>query len=145
MSHHKRRSERRSERGAAAVEFALVVPILIALVFGTVDFGWAVNRYAAVGNAAREGARVASLGGTPADVSSTVTAATAGIGGGGTTSVAVTCVKASGASCTYASAVSGDIAIVTVTYRVNWLTPVGPTVSRASQLTLSKESRMRIE
>ncbi len=33
------RRRMRSERGAAVVEFALVVPILIALVFGIAEFG----------------------------------------------------------------------------------------------------------
>ena len=30
----------RSSRGAAAVEFALIVPILIVLVFGVIQYGW---------------------------------------------------------------------------------------------------------
>ncbi len=34
----------RGERGAAAVEFALVLPLLVALVLGIVDFGRAYNQ-----------------------------------------------------------------------------------------------------
>ncbi len=43
-------------RGAAAVEFALAVPILLLLAFGCADLGRAVAAYVAVSNAARVGA-----------------------------------------------------------------------------------------
>jgi Flp pilus assembly protein TadG len=49
------------ERGASAVEFALVLPLLVLLVFGIAQFGIAFFRYQGVQAAAREGARVASL------------------------------------------------------------------------------------
>jgi hypothetical protein len=44
-------------RGAAAVEFALVLPLLLALLFGIVEFSRAWNRMAVMSDAAREGAR----------------------------------------------------------------------------------------
>lgn len=47
----------RSERGAAAVEFALLVPILIMILLGIMEFGRAYNVQASLTNAAREGAR----------------------------------------------------------------------------------------
>ena len=50
------------ERGAAAVEFALVLPILLLLVFGIVDFGRAYNAKISLSGAAREGARALALG-----------------------------------------------------------------------------------
>ena len=53
----------RDERGAAAVEFALVLPILILLVFGIIEFGFVFNRWLTVTHAAREGVRVYSLTG----------------------------------------------------------------------------------
>lgn len=48
-------------RGGAAVEFALVFPLLIALIFGVVEFGWAVNQKQDVRRDAREAARLASV------------------------------------------------------------------------------------
>lgn len=45
------------ERGAAAVEFALVAPLLVLLVLGSIEFGWFFFSQANVANAAREGAR----------------------------------------------------------------------------------------
>src|SRR4051812_14856468 len=50
-----------SERGAAAVEFALVVPLLIALVFGIAEFGRAWFIQSTLAGAAREGARAAAI------------------------------------------------------------------------------------
>lgn len=47
----------RSEHGAAAVEFALLVPVLIILVLGIIEFGRAYNVQSTLSNAAREGAR----------------------------------------------------------------------------------------
>ncbi len=45
----------RSESGAAAVEFALVVPILLLLVLGIIEFGRAYNIQNSLSAAAREG------------------------------------------------------------------------------------------
>jgi Flp pilus assembly protein TadG len=54
----------RDERGAAAVEFALVLPLLLALIFGMIDFGRAYNQQITLTQLAREGARLVSLGTT---------------------------------------------------------------------------------
>lgn len=51
---------RQSERGSALVEFALVVPILLLLVFNVADAGWALSQQNAIRGAAREAARVAA-------------------------------------------------------------------------------------
>jgi Flp pilus assembly protein TadG len=53
----------RSERGAELIEFALVLPLLLLLVLGIVDFGFLFQRLEVVTNAAREGARIAVLPG----------------------------------------------------------------------------------
>jgi hypothetical protein len=49
------------ERGAALVEFALVLPLLLVVIAGIVDFGFAFQRFEVITNAAREGARMAVL------------------------------------------------------------------------------------
>jgi Flp pilus assembly protein TadG len=54
---------RNGDRGAALVELALVVPLLLVLIAGIVDFGFAFQRYEVITNAAREGARLSSLTG----------------------------------------------------------------------------------
>jgi hypothetical protein len=53
----------KSERGAELIEFALVFPLLLMIVLGIVDFGFVFQRMEVVTNAAREGARIASLPG----------------------------------------------------------------------------------
>jgi len=56
-----RRSGSSGERGSALVEFALCLPLLLVVIAGIVDFGFAFQRYEVVTNAAREGARMAVL------------------------------------------------------------------------------------
>lgn len=53
---------KRNERGASLIEFALVLPILLALVIGIIEFGWIFNGYITITGAAREGARFAVVG-----------------------------------------------------------------------------------
>jgi Flp pilus assembly protein TadG len=64
---------RRSERGTAVVEFALVVAPLFLIVFGVLDFGRALNYYNDMTQLAGQGARAAAVNqnvnGTPADTS----------------------------------------------------------------------------
>lgn len=52
----------RSERSQSLVEFSLVLPVLLLLVLGTVDFGMAFKSYVELTNATREGARYAVVG-----------------------------------------------------------------------------------
>jgi len=52
---------RNSRRGTAAVEFALILPIVMILVLGCIDFGRFTHSYLAVTNAARAGAGFGSV------------------------------------------------------------------------------------
>ncbi|CCG02921.1 TadE/TadG family type IV pilus assembly protein [Blastococcus saxobsidens] len=51
----------RDERGASAVEFGLIVPLLIVLVIGIAEFGHAFQVQGTLSAAAREGARAMAL------------------------------------------------------------------------------------
>ena len=54
---------RKSEKGQSLVEFVLVLPILLLLILGVLEFGWMLNAKVTVNAAVREGARVrAALG-----------------------------------------------------------------------------------
>ena len=50
----------REEHGAIAVEFAIILPILLLLVFGIIDFGHAYYMKHILQNSCREGARYAT-------------------------------------------------------------------------------------
>ncbi len=49
------------EDGVAAVEFALILPVLALLLFGTLEFGRVWSQYQLYQGAAREGARCAAV------------------------------------------------------------------------------------
>ncbi|MFQ5862414.1 MAG: TadE/TadG family type IV pilus assembly protein [Candidatus Brocadiales bacterium] len=61
----------KDKRGAVAVEFAIVLLVLMLTVFGTIEFGWAFFTKAVVTNAAREGSRLAV---TPSAADATIVA-----------------------------------------------------------------------
>jgi Flp pilus assembly protein TadG len=65
-----------AEHGAVAVEFALLAPILIMILFGIMEFGRAYNVQVSLTNAARDGARSVAINNVEADaVTATVNAA----------------------------------------------------------------------
>jgi hypothetical protein len=108
------RSNRRTprDRGTAAVEFALVLPVLLFILFGIIDFGRALNAQIVLTQAAREGARLAAVG-QPNVVSRTQAAAT------GLSPVNVTVTP-----CPVGSGPSANAA-VSVSYQFQFVTPVG--------------------
>ena len=109
----KRRPPRNTprDRGAAAVEFALLLPLLLLLVFGIIDFGRALNAQITLTQAAREGARLDALG-QPNVVSRTQAAAT----GLNPVIVAVTACPV--------NAGAGVNAVVQASFRFTFVTPV---------------------
>ncbi|MDH7576899.1 MAG: pilus assembly protein [Bacillota bacterium] len=59
-------------RGQALLELALILPVLLLLVFGIIEFGRVFHGYLVVTQAAREGARVGVVGGTDEEIGTTV-------------------------------------------------------------------------
>jgi Flp pilus assembly protein TadG len=64
---------RRNEKGAAIVEFALVVPLLLLLLWGIVDIGRAFYTLNNLASAVREGARSAAVMATDPTVAANTT------------------------------------------------------------------------
>ena len=67
-------TSRRTQRGASAVEFALILPILILLFFGIVDFGLLIYDKQVITNASREAARAGIVQKVPRPGVSDITA-----------------------------------------------------------------------
>lgn len=93
----------RASRGVAAIEFALVLPMLALLILGMLDYGWFFFVEHAADTAAREGARAATLYpgacGTTGSDAAAVDAATqcmGNVGQAANTLVAVTCATVGG-------------------------------------------------
>ena len=87
--HKSKRSER--SRGAAVVEFALVLPLLMMVVFGAIQFGTLFNRQQGLHAAAREGARLAALpSSTQAEITTATTNALDGVALAGTPTITIT-------------------------------------------------------
>ncbi len=104
------------DRGAAAVEFALVVPILLLLVFGIAEFGRAYNIQTTLSGAAREGARTMALENDPGAASAAAVAAAQPLDvSGGQVSV-------SPGSCPLSGTTASDTVRVTVTYPMEFVT-----------------------
>jgi Flp pilus assembly protein TadG len=112
MSRRMARNARR-ERGAAAVEFALLLPLLLLLVFGLIDFGRALNAQITLTQAAREGARVDALG--EPNVTNRTQAAATGLTGVGV-SVTYACQPGDG--------ILRKDATVSATYTYSFITPI---------------------
>jgi Flp pilus assembly protein TadG len=115
-----RRGRANSDRGAAAVEFALLLPLLVLIVFGVIDFGRAINAQITLTQAAREGARALALG--QSTYQSRALSAALGLSGVTVTdqpdSLGVT-------GCPAGAAQTGDDAVVHVSYTFSFVTPIG--------------------
>lgn len=58
----------KDQKGQALVEFAIVLPILLLLVMGILQFGMMLNSYLTIENAAREGARTGIIGSSDSEI-----------------------------------------------------------------------------
>jgi hypothetical protein len=79
-----RRPRWHGERGAELIEMVVVLPLLLLVMFGIIDFGFMFQRYVVLTNAAMEGARVGILPGytnSDAQTRATTYAATGGVPG----------------------------------------------------------------
>ncbi|MCH8921444.1 MAG: pilus assembly protein [Chloroflexi bacterium] len=73
------KSSDRKERGQAMVEFALLLPIFLAVLFLIIDFGVGINRWVIVTNSTREGARIGAVGASTPDIADRVATTSNGL------------------------------------------------------------------
>ena len=142
-----RSSRARDQRGAIAVEFALIVPILLLLVLGILEFGLAYHSWDGTQNAAREGARLGAVSPNEAEIEARVR---------GTTSfldqaqldVTIECGTTGGvfAACpASADWEAGDIVRVTVDYGYDFITPLPNFVGLGAQMEMQSVAEARFE
>ena len=133
------KNRRDGEKGQNLVEFAMVVPIFLILVFSIVDFGMGFHAWITVTNAAREGARVGAVGADTATIESRVIDTAGSLTGA---DLEVTVVNAQGAP--------GEAVSVDVQYDYELITPLSNLLGifgggLGSPITFHSESEMRIE
>jgi Flp pilus assembly protein TadG len=142
------RDPHRDERGAAAVEFAIVATLFFMLVFGIIDFGFAFHSWNNAVNAAREGARLAAVDSNTTDITNRVLNSASGLDPTKMT-IQLQCSRNSGpfGACAAGSSwVAGDIVRVIVNYQYSMLTPIGSFVpGLGTSLTLHSQSESRFE
>ncbi|HEY5859739.1 MAG TPA: TadE/TadG family type IV pilus assembly protein [Actinomycetota bacterium] len=136
------------ERGAAAIEFALVAPLLFLLVFGIIDFGFGFHAWDASHNAAREGARVGAVNPNPTLIEARARAASDFLDQS-LIDVTVQCAAEGSTSfgaCGDGSGwVEGDVVRVTVIYDYNYMTPLPNIVGLGDSLAVKGISESRFE
>lgn len=57
----KKHNKKDNEEGQSLLEFALVLPMILMLIFAAIDFGWFFYNYISIENAARNAARIACV------------------------------------------------------------------------------------
>jgi len=130
----------KKEGGQSLVEFALVLPIFLLILFAIVDFGMAFHAWITVTNSAREGARVGAVRASAADIEQRVRD-TAGVLDQDDLLVTVT----------NAEGDPGQSVVVDVSYGYSLISPLAGIVNMVSggtisgSLTLSSTADMRLE
>ncbi len=105
-----------NRKGQSLVETALVLPVILLILTGIVDFGLLFNNYMMVSNASREGARTAAIGSTDEKIRTVVNTVAASLD---TSKLTVTISPDQMVGRT-----SGDAVAVTVEYEYKMITPV---------------------
>ncbi len=144
----------RSGRGQSLVEFALVLPILLIMIFGIIDFGMGLRSYISLTNATREGARFAAVG-NPAGTYPTDCDGVSSDDVVGRVCVAIEGLKLAdlnSVSVDYPNGTSpGNSVIVAADYTYNYITPLGDMIdffsggSFPNSLSLTTSTDMRLE
>jgi len=125
----------RSEGGQSTVEFAMVLPILLLLLMGIIEFGRIISSYMIINNLAREGARFAAVGKTDSQITTLL------LNEHATLDVDKLEVQFSPV---YSARVKGEPLKVTVNYTVDLITPLIPEFL-PNPLPISSECTMRLE
>ncbi len=126
---------KKSSRGQSLVETALMLPIILLILMGIIDFGLMFNNYLTVSNASREGARKAAVGGTDSEIRAFVGSAAGALDASHLTVMI---------SPLQSSRKKGDEVVVTVDYNYSLITPIIASLV-PEPVHLSGRTAMRVE
>ena len=135
-----KRRYRRAERGQSLVEFVLVLPVFLVLLFAIIDFGMGFHAWITVTNASREGARIGAVGASTAEIENKVRSSASSLD---QAKLSVTVTNAQGAA--------GDPVTVDVAYQYDLITPLSNVLTLVggggigSSLTFTATTQMRLE
>lgn len=131
----KRKMTQRNEEGQAVVEAAFIIPLLIIILCGIIDFGWIFFNQLTVNNCSREGARYAIVNSDRSDLLTAVTSEVQSASGFDDIE-----------NLTVALEVVDNVDIkVTVTKAVKVLTPIAGIFTENQEVVLTSASVMKIE
>ncbi|ADK15933.1 MULTISPECIES: TadE/TadG family type IV pilus assembly protein [Clostridium] len=125
----------KNEKGQALVEFAIILPILLLIVMGIVQFGMVINSYITIENASREGARAGIIGSTDQEIQYLIVTTSPNLDPKNLT-VTITPSESSRRS--------GDSLIVKVTYKYNLTVPIISSLFN-NVIVLNGQTTMRVE
>jgi Flp pilus assembly protein TadG len=136
--------EIKGQKGVAAIEFALVLPLLLVLVFGIIEFSVLLYDKAMITNASREGARAGIVYSYPGRITDEAIISVVDnycqnslINFGGTSAVSTTITRTGNSS--------GNPLTVRVSYRYDFLVLPNFISALISEITLVAETVMRME
>ncbi len=142
-----RSRHRRDEHGAAAVEFVLVVPILLVVVFGIINFGFVFAQQISLSNGARQGARYAVVDGRTCAQIADETKSSAETVGMTVSQVPTPIITppCSGSSQPCKGTAPGTNVTVTMTRPAGWAVPFAPLFTTGNAPILTGTAVMRCE
>jgi Flp pilus assembly protein TadG len=105
----------KNQKGQSLVEFAIILPIILLLLMGIVEFGMMLNSYLTIQNVTREGARLGIVGGSDVEIKTLITTISPNLTPADLT-VNITPSEA--------SRNSGDTLTVSVTYNYHMTVPI---------------------
>jgi Flp pilus assembly protein TadG len=125
----------KNQKGQALVEFAVILPLLLLLIMGIIEFGLMLNSYLTVRNVSREGARAGIVGSTNAEIENTIISTSPNLE---ESKLTINITPAEG------SRKSGDTLTVQLTYKYELIVPIISSLL-GNEIDLKAQTSMRIE
>lgn len=124
-----------NQSGQSLVEFAIILPILLLLIMGIIEFGLIMNSCLTIQNASREGARIGIVGAADSDIRNRIISDSPNLQ---TADLTINITPGEG------SRSSGDSITVVIYYNYHLVTPIISSLLNNS-LILHAQTSMRME